>query len=214
VGISLVETKAIVFMIAGFIAGVGGALLVEAQQFVSVNQLPLIGGLSIILSLVVFGVGTTSGPLIAGLMAAAFAVISSNWLQGNWGDTLTVVGPALAALGQSQQFGAVAHGGEDVSVDRDEHRLGEVLREVGRAQDRPVQARAADLVLRGQPDLLGRRVQGRRHRGGGHEDARIIPVDELCRSRFSRRSNRERRLMLTAMSPPSGFSSPCPTLAP
>jgi hypothetical protein len=39
-----------------------------------------------------------SGPLVAGLMAAAFAVISTNWLQGNWGDTLTVVGPALAAL--------------------------------------------------------------------------------------------------------------------
>jgi branched-chain amino acid transport system permease protein len=98
VGISLVETKAIVFMIAGFIAGVGGALLVEAQQFVSVDQLPLIGGLSIVLSLVVFGVGTVSGPLVAGLMAAAFAVISTDWLQGNWGDTLTVVGPALAAL--------------------------------------------------------------------------------------------------------------------
>jgi branched-chain amino acid transport system permease protein len=99
VGINLVETKAIVFMIAGFIAGIGGALLVEAQQFVSVDQLPLIGGLSIILSLVVFGVGTTSGPLVAGLMTAAFAVISADWLHGNWGNTLTVVGPALAALG-------------------------------------------------------------------------------------------------------------------
>ena len=32
-------------------------------------------------------------------MAAAFADISADWLQGNWGDTLTVVGPALAALG-------------------------------------------------------------------------------------------------------------------
>jgi branched-chain amino acid transport system permease protein len=98
VGISLVETRAIVFLIAGFIAGVGGALLVEAQQFVSVSQLPLIGGLSLVLSLVVFGIGTTSGPLVAGLMAAAFALISSDWLQGSWGDVLTVVGPSLAAL--------------------------------------------------------------------------------------------------------------------
>jgi branched-chain amino acid transport system permease protein len=99
VGISLVETKAIVFLITGFVAGVGGALLVEAQQFVSVDQLPLIGGLSIVLSLVVFGIGTTSGPVVAGLMTAAFAIISSDWLQGNWGDALTVVGPSLAALG-------------------------------------------------------------------------------------------------------------------
>jgi branched-chain amino acid transport system permease protein len=131
VGISLVETKAIVFMIAGFIAGVGGALLVEAQQFVSVNQLPLIGGLSIILSLVVFGVGTTSGPLIAGLMAAAFAVISSNWLQGNWGDTLTVVGPALAALGLiNLPRGAVP----EIVADARDHPL-------------PLAARAAGLVI-------------------------------------------------------------------
>ena len=99
VGISLVETRAIVFLITGFVAGIGGALLVEAQQFVSVDQLPLIGGLSIVLSLVVFGIGTTSGPLVAGLMTAAFAIISSDWLQGSWGDALTVVGPALAALG-------------------------------------------------------------------------------------------------------------------
>jgi branched-chain amino acid transport system permease protein len=99
VGISLTETKAIVFMITGFVAGVGGALLVEAQQFVSVNQLPLIGGLSIVLSLVVFGIGTTGAPLVAGLMTAAFAIIGTDYLQGNWGSTLTVVGPALAALG-------------------------------------------------------------------------------------------------------------------
>jgi branched-chain amino acid transport system permease protein len=133
VGISLIETKAIVFMIAGFIAGVGGALLVEAQQFVSVAQLPLIGGLSIILSLVVFGVGATSGPLVAGLMTAAFAVISSDWLQGNWGDTLTVVGPALAALGLiNLPRGAIP----EIVADARDHPL-------------PLAARAAGLVLGG-----------------------------------------------------------------
>jgi ABC-type branched-subunit amino acid transport system permease subunit len=138
VGISLVETKAIVFMIAGFIAGVGGALLVEAQQFVSVDQLPLIGGLSIVLSLVVFGVGTVSGPLVAGLMAAAFAVISSDWLQGNWGDTLTVVGPALAALGLiSLPRGAVP----EIVADAKEHPL-------------PLAARTAGLVLGGVIGVL------------------------------------------------------------
>jgi branched-chain amino acid transport system permease protein len=133
VGISLIETKAIVFMIAGFIAGVGGALLVEAQQFVSVDQLPLIGGLSIVLSLVVFGVGTTSGPLVAGLMTAAFAVISSDWLQGNWGDTLTVVGPALAALGLiNLPRGAVP----EIVADARDHPL-------------PLAARAAGLTIGG-----------------------------------------------------------------
>jgi branched-chain amino acid transport system permease protein len=138
VGINLVETRAIVFVIAGFIAGIGGALLVEAQQFVSVDQLPLIGGLSIILSLVVFGVGTTSGPLVAGLMTAAFAVISSNWLHGNWGETLTVVGPALAALGLiNLPRGAVP----EIVADARDHPL-------------PLAARAAGLVIGGLVGIL------------------------------------------------------------
>jgi branched-chain amino acid transport system permease protein len=139
VGINLVETRAIVFVIAGFIAGIGGALLVEAQQFVSVDQLPLIGGLSIILSLVVFGVGTTSGPLVAGLMTAAFAVISGNWLHGNWGETLTVVGPALAALGLiNLPRGAVP----EIVADARDHPL-------------PLAARAAGLVIGGLVGILG-----------------------------------------------------------
>ena len=157
VGISLVETKAIVFMIAGFIAGVGGALLVEAQQFVSVDQLPLIGGLSIVLSLVVFGVGTVSGPLVAGLMAAAFAVISTDWLQGNWGDTLTVVGPALAALGLiNLPRGAVP----EIVADAKDHPL-------------PLAARAAGLVIGG---VIGVAVPppgtGRRGAGGDRRRSR------------------------------------------
>ena len=57
---------------------------------------------------------------------------------------------------QPQQPGQVAVAG--IAVD---HR---------RPQDRPVQTAAADLLLRGQPDLLGRRVQGRRHRGRRDED--------------------------------------------
>ena len=40
----------------------------------------------------------------------------------------------------------------------------------GRPQDRPVKSGAANLLLRGQPNLPRRRVKGRRHRGGGDED--------------------------------------------
>jgi hypothetical protein len=44
-----------------------------------------------------------------------------------------------------------------------------------RAQDRPVQGGPPDLLLRRQPDLLGRRAQGRRHRGGGDEHGPLEP---------------------------------------
>jgi len=98
VGISLIETKVIVFAISGLIAGIGGGLLVEAQQFVSINQLPLIGGMAIVLSLVVFGVGTVSAPLLAGLSTAILAALTSDYVHGSLAGSLTVVGPGLAAL--------------------------------------------------------------------------------------------------------------------
>jgi len=99
VGIRLALTTGSVFAVSGLIAGVGGAMLVEAQKFVSVDLFPLIGGVSIVLSLVVFGVGTTSGPLLAGLSLAMTTIVSTNWLHGTWGEGLSAVGPSLAALG-------------------------------------------------------------------------------------------------------------------
>jgi branched-chain amino acid transport system permease protein len=98
VGISLIQTKIVVFAVAGLIAGVGGGVLVEGQQFVSVSQLSLIAGLSLVLSLTVFGIGTVSGPVLAGLSSAVIAVVSATYLTGAWGDALTVAGPGLAAL--------------------------------------------------------------------------------------------------------------------
>jgi hypothetical protein len=71
-------------------------------------------------------------------MAAAFAVISSDWLQGNWGDTLTVVGPALAALGLiSLPRGAVP----EIVADAKDHPL-------------PLAARTAGLVIGGAIGVL------------------------------------------------------------
>ncbi len=128
VGISLIETKIVVFAISGLIAGIGGGLLVEAQQFVSIDQLPLIGGLSIVLSLVVFGVGTVSAPLLAGLSAAILAVITSDFLHGSLADTLTVIGPGLAALALiNYPRGSIP----EVVADAREHPWGLLARIVG-----------------------------------------------------------------------------------
>lgn len=97
-GISLVRTKVVVFAVTGFVAGIGGGLLALGQQFVSVEQFPMIGGLAIILSLVVWGVGTVSGPLVAGMTAALLVAVSQDWATGDWTHALELVGPGLAAL--------------------------------------------------------------------------------------------------------------------
>ena len=98
VGISLVETKVVVFAVAGAVSGVGGGVLALGQRFVSVEQFPMIGGLAIILSLTVWGVGTVSGPLVAGLTATILVAVSQDFATGDWAHALELAGPGLAAL--------------------------------------------------------------------------------------------------------------------
>jgi branched-chain amino acid transport system permease protein len=97
-GISLIETKVIVFSIAGAIAGVAGGILAFNVRFIATEQFPMIGGLAIILSLTVWGIGTASGPVVAGLSAAILAAVSHDWAPGTWTRALELVGPGLAAL--------------------------------------------------------------------------------------------------------------------
>ncbi len=97
-GISLIETKVIVFSIAGAIAGIAGGILAFNVRFIATEQFPMIGGLAIILSLTVWGIGTASGPVVAGLSAAILATVSHDWAPGTWTRALELVGPGLAAL--------------------------------------------------------------------------------------------------------------------
>jgi branched-chain amino acid transport system permease protein len=97
-GINPVREKVIVFAIAGAISGIGGGVLALGQRFVSTEQFPMIGGLAIILSLTIWGIGTAAGPVVAGLTAATLIAISQDWATGNWTRALQLVGPALAAL--------------------------------------------------------------------------------------------------------------------
>jgi MFS family permease len=97
-GISLIETKVIVFSIAGAIAGIAGGILAFNTRFIATEQFPMIGGLAIILSLTVWGIGTTSGPVVAGLSAAILATVSHDWAPGTLTRAIELVGPGLAAI--------------------------------------------------------------------------------------------------------------------
>ncbi len=97
-GISLVETKLVVFALAGFVAGVSGGLYGFGQEFLSAEQFPMILGLALILSMTVWGIGVVSAPLVAGLTAALLATLSHDWAPGTFTRALELVGPGLAAL--------------------------------------------------------------------------------------------------------------------
>ncbi|WP_285710225.1 ABC transporter permease [Microtetraspora sp. NBRC 16547] len=97
-GISLLETKAAVFAVAGIASGIGGGLLALSQRFASQEQFPMVAGLALILTLAIWGVGMTSAPIIAGLTMAALVIITHDWAEGGWTNALELAGPGLAAL--------------------------------------------------------------------------------------------------------------------
>ncbi len=97
-GINMIRQKLVVFAIAGAVAGIGGGLLAYGTQFIAVEQFPMIGGLAVILSLMIWGIGTVSGPFVSGLTAAAFVAITQDWARGDWTHALELVGPGLAAI--------------------------------------------------------------------------------------------------------------------
>ena len=98
VGINLATTKAMTFALAGAVAGIGGGILAQGLRFVSADQFPMIAGLSIILTLTVMGVGTVSGPIVAGVLGAVLTALSQDWAPGQITHGLELFGPALAVL--------------------------------------------------------------------------------------------------------------------
>ncbi|MBL7495072.1 hypothetical protein I6A84_30595 [Frankia sp. CNm7] len=103
IGISAASTKALVFALAGAVAGIGGGVLAQGQRFASSEQFPMVAGLAIILSLTVMGIGTVSGPVAAGLLGALLTALAHDWAPGHITDALELFGPALAVLALSSQ---------------------------------------------------------------------------------------------------------------
>ncbi|MFI0406842.1 hypothetical protein [Actinomadura sp. 3N508] len=97
-GISLLETKAAVFAIAGIVSGIGGGLLALSQRFASQEQFPMVAGLALVLTLAIWGVGLSSAPIVAGLTSAALVIVIHDWAVGGWTNALELAGPGLAAL--------------------------------------------------------------------------------------------------------------------
>jgi branched-chain amino acid transport system permease protein len=115
VGVNVARQKALVFALAGGISGLGGGVLVQGARVGSVDQFAMITGLSLVLGLTIWGVGTVSGPLVAGLMGVIFTTLAKDVAPGTLTHGLELLGPALAVLalgdyprGQVPTFGDLA----------------------------------------------------------------------------------------------------------
>ncbi|WP_426246516.1 ABC transporter permease [Nocardioides sp. LHG3406-4] len=98
VGVNVARQKAFVFAIAGGISGVGGGVLVQGARVGSVDQFSMVAGLGVVLALTIWGVGTVSGPLVAGLMAVVFTTLAKDIAPGTLTHGIELLGPALAVL--------------------------------------------------------------------------------------------------------------------
>ncbi len=96
-GISLVETKVIVFGISAAIAGFGGALFGIQQATLNPSQFTLLLGLPIVLLLVVGGVAYPAAALFGGVNTILFIVIKER-LGWSWLSALEILGPGLMAV--------------------------------------------------------------------------------------------------------------------
>jgi branched-subunit amino acid ABC-type transport system permease component len=114
-GMNVLRTKLSVFMLSAAIAGLGGCLFAQEIGAVTADRFSLFESMSMLMLLVVAGVGYVSGGLAAGLLYGAVFVVLQNVLAkigvevsalrglATWLASFTVVLPALigASLGRS-----------------------------------------------------------------------------------------------------------------
>ncbi|HEY1740783.1 MAG TPA: ABC transporter permease, partial [Acidimicrobiia bacterium] len=110
-GMNVLRTKLSVFMLSAAIAGLGGCLFAQEIGAVTADRFSLFESMSMLMLLVVAGVGYVSGGLAAGLLYGAVFVVLQNVLGKigvevsplrawtTWLASFTVVLPALIGAG-------------------------------------------------------------------------------------------------------------------
>eukprot|EP01031_Cornospumella_fuschlensis_P016740 gene16740-20474_t len=82
-GINVVRTKVLAFLLGAFYAGIGGGLWAYYVRFVAIDQFTLIHSIWFIAMIIVGGMGSVTGALIG-----VFVIRTAQ-------ETITIVGPSL-----------------------------------------------------------------------------------------------------------------------
>ena len=98
IGVNILETKVIVFMLSAGIAGFAGAFLAQQLGSLSSSNFTALAGLPMVLALVIGGVASVAGALFAGVFGFGLIYIKDTWHLSLW-RSLEILGPGLAALG-------------------------------------------------------------------------------------------------------------------
>lgn len=125
-GIHVARTKLAAFVIAGFIAGLGGALLAYQQTLASPQTVSALGGLGFFAIVYLAGITSVAGGVLAGILAnggiVAYAV-NEYVSVGRWYPTIAGLGLVLSvilnpdgAVGAFHRFAERRHSG-DVAAD-------------------------------------------------------------------------------------------------
>ncbi|MCU4186355.1 ATP-binding cassette domain-containing protein [Acidiferrimicrobium sp. IK] len=100
-GVNVVRTKLAAFAIAGFVAGIGGALLAYQQTNVTYEQFDAILGLGLFATAYLAGVTSVSGGVLAGVMASGgliYEFLQKGLHLGGWYDALSGIGLILTVI--------------------------------------------------------------------------------------------------------------------
>jgi len=98
VGVNIVETKLIVFMVSAFMAGIAGAFIGMYYEQIDTSPFQALLGLTLVLGLVIGGVAYMSGALYAGLFLLGLTLLKEIWNVPLL-RAIEYLGPGLAALG-------------------------------------------------------------------------------------------------------------------